>query len=82
SVLLVPDWPLTQMTSEYQTWLWFKISLVGLMVLLALINRYVVVPNLQRKGCLNYLIMNSWAELLLGTMAILAVAIFASYQPI
>ena len=82
SVLLVPDWPLTQMTSEYQTWLWFKISLVGLMVLLALINRYVVVPNLQRKGRLNYLIMNSWAELLLGTMAILAVAIFASYQPI
>ncbi|MFB9996489.1 CopD family protein [Providencia rustigianii] len=70
------------MTSEYQTWLWFKISLVGLMVLLALINRYVVVPNLQRKGRLNYLIMNSWAELLLGTMAILAVAIFASYQPI
>lgn len=70
------------MLSEYQSWLWLKIVLVGLMVLLALTNRYWVVPRLQQQGRISYLIMNSWAELLLGTIAILAVSIFATYQPV
>ncbi len=82
SVTLLPNWPFVYSYSEYQSWLWLKIILVLTMVLLALINRYIVVPSLKRKGRINYLIINSWVELLLGTMAILAVAIFATYQPI
>nr|WP_278979734.1 copper homeostasis membrane protein CopD [Providencia alcalifaciens] len=82
SVILLPDWPFSSVLSEYQSWLWLKIVLVGLMVLLALINRYWVVPRLQQQGRISYLIMNSWAELLLGTIAILAVSIFATYQPV
>ncbi|MDD9340807.1 MAG: copper homeostasis membrane protein CopD [Providencia heimbachae] len=82
SVTLLPNWPFVYSYSEYQSWLWLKIILVLTMVLLALINRYIVVPSLKRKGRINYLIINSWVELLLGTMAVLAVAIFATYQPI
>ncbi|HGN1705767.1 TPA: copper homeostasis membrane protein CopD [Providencia rettgeri] len=82
SMTILPDWPLKYSGSEYQSLLWFKITLVLGMVVLALINRYYVVPNIKQRGRFNLLIINSWAELLLGTMAILAVAIFASYQPI
>ncbi|MGG4608712.1 copper homeostasis membrane protein CopD [Providencia sp. Me31A] len=82
SMTILPDWPLEYSGSEYQSLLWFKIILVLGMVLLALFNRYYVVPNLKQRGRFNLLIINSWAELLLGTMAILAVAIFATYQPI
>ena len=80
--VLLPQWPWVYSYSEYQSWLWLKVALVGGMVLLALVNRYWVVPNLKLKGRINYLIINSWVELLLGSMAILSVAIFATYQPI
>ncbi|MBQ0695231.1 copper homeostasis membrane protein CopD [Providencia stuartii] len=82
SMTLLPNWPFNYTGSEYQSWLWLKISLVALMVILALVNRYILVPNIKRKGRLQYLIINSWIELLLGTTAILAVAIFATYQPV
>ncbi|XVH56791.1 copper homeostasis membrane protein CopD [Providencia hangzhouensis] len=82
AITILPEWPLTFSGSEYQSLLWFKIILVLGMVMLALINRYYIVPGLKHRGRLNYLIINSWVELLLGTMAILAVAIFATYQPI
>ncbi|EKT56282.1 copper homeostasis membrane protein CopD [Providencia sneebia] len=79
---LLPGWPLNYSGSEYQSLLWLKVILVGCMVLLALINRYILVPNIKKKGRLQYLIINSWAELLLGTTTILVVAIFATYQPV
>ncbi|UPQ41152.1 copper homeostasis membrane protein CopD [Providencia rettgeri] len=82
AITLLPGWPLNYSGSEYQSLLWFKIILVGGMLLLAIINRYYIVPIIKQKGRVNYLIINSWVELLLGTMAILSVAIFASYQPI
>nr|ELR5225206.1 copper homeostasis membrane protein CopD [Providencia rettgeri] len=82
AITILPEWPLAFSGSEYQSLLWFKIILVLGMVMLALINRYYIVPGLKHRGRLNYLIINSWVELLLGTMAILAVAIFATYQPI
>ncbi|CAK7057588.1 copper homeostasis membrane protein CopD [Providencia sp.] len=82
AITILPEWPLAFSVSEYQSLLWFKIILVLGMVMLALINRYYIVPGLKHRGRLNYLIINSWVELLLGTMAILAVAIFATYQPI
>ncbi len=82
AITLLPGWPLNYSGSEYQSLLWFKIILVGGMLLLAIINRYYIVPIIKQKGRVNTLIINSWVELLLGTMAILSVAIFASYQPI
>lgn len=82
AVTILPEWPFIYSGSEYQSLLWFKIILVGGMLLLAMINRYYIVPTIKQKGRVNYLIINSWVELLLGTMAILSVAIFATYQPI
>ena len=82
SMVLLPDWPFVYSSSEYQSLLWLKIVLVSGMVLLALGNRYIIVPSIKQKGRLNYLIINSWIELLLGTMAILIVSIFATYQPV
>lgn len=82
AVTILPEWPFIYSGSEYQSLLWFKIILVVGMLLLAMINRYYIVPTIKQKGRVNYLIINSWVELLLGSMAILSVAIFATYQPI
>ncbi|WP_369310998.1 copper homeostasis membrane protein CopD [Providencia rettgeri] len=82
AITILPQWPMVYSGSEYQSLLWFKVILVIGMILLASINRYYIVPRVKQKGLVNYLIINSWVELLLGTMAILAVAIFATYQPV
>ncbi|WP_340616336.1 CopD family protein [Xenorhabdus entomophaga] len=82
SVILIPGWPVfNRVISEYQSMLWLKIVLVTGMVLLALINRYILVPKLKRKGCYQLLIINIWLELILGTSALLCVAIFATQPP-
>ncbi|WP_353241521.1 copper homeostasis membrane protein CopD [Providencia sp.] len=82
AISILPQWPMVYSGSEYQSLLWFKIILVMGMLMLASINRYYIVPRIKQKGQVSYLIINSWVELLLGTMAILAVAIFATYQPV
>ncbi|MDX7988143.1 copper homeostasis membrane protein CopD [Xenorhabdus sp. 12] len=82
SVILIPGWPtFSRSLSEYQSMLWLKIVLVAGMVLLALINRYILVPKLRQKGSYQLLIINSWLEILLGTCALLCVAIFAMQPP-
>ncbi|MBE8595317.1 copper homeostasis membrane protein CopD [Xenorhabdus sp. BG5] len=82
SVILIPDWPIfSRVLSEYQSMLWLKIVLVIGMVLLALINRYILVPKLKQKRCYQQLIINSWLEIILGTTALLCVAIFATQPP-
>ncbi|OTA15796.1 copper resistance protein CopD [Xenorhabdus vietnamensis] len=82
SVILIPGWPIfSRALSEYQSMLWLKIVLVIGMVLLALINRYILVPKLKQKGCYHQLIINSWLEIILGTTALLCVAIFATQPP-
>ncbi|WP_338882554.1 copper homeostasis membrane protein CopD [Xenorhabdus sp. TH1] len=82
SVILIPDWPVfSRALSEYQSMLWLKIVLVIGMVLLALINRYILVPKLKQKKCYQQLIINSWLEIILGTTALLCVAIFATQPP-
>ena len=82
SLLLLPAWPFEFALTEYQSLLWLKIALVLGMLLIALINRYILVPKIKLAGRLDYLIINSWIELILGTIAIFAVAIFATYQPL
>ncbi|AOM40355.1 copper homeostasis membrane protein CopD [Xenorhabdus hominickii] len=82
TVILLPGWPTFSRTlSEYQSMLWLKIVLVIGMVLLALINRYILVPNLRQKRCYQLLIINSWLEIILGASALLCVAIFATQPP-
>ncbi|WP_193014460.1 MULTISPECIES: copper homeostasis membrane protein CopD [Gammaproteobacteria] len=82
AVMLIPGWPVTQLSSEYQSMLWLKISLVVLMLGLAVVNRYILVPHLRKKNNFQWLLINSWFELLLGTMAIFTVAIFAINSPV
>ncbi|PHM46847.1 CopD family protein [Xenorhabdus miraniensis] len=82
SVILIPGWPVfNRAISEYQSMLWLKIVLVTGMVFLALINRYILVPKLKQKGCYQLLIINIWLEIILGTSALLCVAIFATQPP-
>lgn len=82
AVMLIPGWPAVPLSSEYQSMLWLKISLVVLMLVLAVINRYVLVPHIRKKNNFQWLLVNSWFELLLGTMVIFAVAIFAINSPV
>ncbi|MBA5809524.1 copper homeostasis membrane protein CopD [Morganella morganii] len=80
TLMLLPDWPQWS-GSDYQALLWLKTGLVLTMVLLAVINRYAVVPKIAQSGRFRLLMINSWIEIILGTLAILMVAIFATYQP-
>ncbi|MEG0278362.1 MAG: copper homeostasis membrane protein CopD [Morganella sp. (in: enterobacteria)] len=80
TVLLLPDWPHFS-GSDYQALLWLKTGLVLTMVILALINRYAIVPKIAQSGRFRLLMINCWVEIILGTLAILMVAIFATYQP-
>ncbi|MBG2802218.1 copper homeostasis membrane protein CopD [Proteus mirabilis] len=82
AVMLIPGWSAVQLSSEYQSMLWLKISLVVLMLGLAVINRYVLVPHIRKKNNFQWLLVNSWFELLLGTMVIFTVAIFAINSPV
>lgn len=82
AVMLIPGWSAVQLSSEYQSMLWLKISLVVLMLGLAVINRYVLVPHIRKKNNFQWLLVNSWLELLLGTMVIFTVAIFAINSPV
>ncbi|MBC8943943.1 MULTISPECIES: copper homeostasis membrane protein CopD [Xenorhabdus] len=83
SAILIPGWlTFDAPASEYQSMLWLKIILVTAMVLLALINRYILVPKLKQKGRYELLIVDSWLEIILGTGALLCVAIFATEPPV
>lgn len=82
AIMLIPGWPAVQLLSEYQSMLWLKISLVLLMLGLAVINRYVLVPHIRKKNNFQWLLVNSWLELLFGTMVIFTVAIFAINSPV
>lgn len=82
AAMLIPGWPVIQLSSEYQSMLWLKISLVVLMLGLAVANRYVLVPHIRKKNNFQWLLINSWFELLLGTMVIFTVAIFAINSPV
>ncbi|PHM72942.1 copper homeostasis membrane protein CopD [Xenorhabdus sp. KJ12.1] len=83
SIILIPGWPVFDVpASEYQSMLWLKIILVTIMVILALINRYILVPKLKQKGRYELLMINSWLEIILGTTALLCVAIFATEPPV
>lgn len=71
------DW-----TYDYQRLLTFKIALVIVMIVLAIINRYVFVPRLrQRQGMAQALVTGTIAEIVLSLAVIMLVAMFGMMQP-
>lgn len=74
----VPDDP----SSPYQTMLAIKIVVVGAMALLALYNRYVLVPRLSlSEAALPMLARNTRIELALGAVILALVSTFATLNP-
>jgi len=69
--------------SPYQAMLAAKIALVGVMVLIALRNRYLVMPRLRgaRPEALRQLVRGTVAELVLGGLVIALVSAFATFDP-
>lgn len=61
----------------------FKSALVVLMVAIAVVNRYVLVPRLSLKQsrARHTLILMTWTEVVLGALALAAVSVFATWEP-
>jgi putative copper resistance protein D len=70
-------------TTPYQVLLAAKIVLVGTMICLALANRYVFVPGLRHKPdrASRALVRGTYAEIALGTLVVLLVAVFGTLDP-
>ncbi|ENG6109232.1 copper homeostasis membrane protein CopD [Serratia liquefaciens] len=83
SLIILGSWPL-DVDSPYQRLLLFKTALVALMVMVALANRYAVVPAMSSMPRLAQrgLVLACWAELGLGAVVVLLVSLFATYAPV
>ncbi|CAI1628980.1 Inner membrane protein YebZ [Serratia proteamaculans] len=83
SLIILGSWPL-DVDSPYQRLLLFKTALVALMVMVALANRYAIVPavssmpQLAQRG----LVLACWIEVGLGAGVLLLVSLFATYAPV
>ena len=82
TMLVLGRWP-TDWTSPYQAMLAAKIALVLLMTLLALANRYLLVPRIARSpaGALRALRQATVAELVLGAAVVGLVGAFGLLEP-
>jgi len=60
-----------------------KCALVALMVAIALVNRYVLVPRLSLKSssARRYFFYMTWAEMGLGALVLAVVSLFATWEP-
>jgi putative copper resistance protein D len=69
--------------SGYGDMLLAKCALVALMVVIALVNRYVLVPRLSpnRGRVQQWFIWTTQAEVALGALVLLAVSLFATWEP-
>ncbi|MGO4744230.1 copper homeostasis membrane protein CopD [Serratia quinivorans] len=83
SLIILGRWPLDT-NSPYQRLLLFKTALVALMVMVALANRYAIVPAMSSMPRLAQrgLVLACWAELGLGAAVLLLVSLFATYAPV
>lgn len=72
------------LTSVYQKLLLSKVLLVLLMIVVALINRYLIVPMLRQLPVKahSWLVVNSCAEIIIGAGVLLLVSIFATMAPV
>ncbi|CAI0714974.1 Inner membrane protein YebZ [Serratia quinivorans] len=83
SLIILGSWPL-DVDSPYQRLLLFKTALVALMVMVALANRYVIVPAMSSMPQLAQrgLVLACWIEAGLGAGVLLLVSLFATYAPV
>ena len=83
SIIILGDTALT-LTSTYQILLLCKVILVMFMIIVALINRYIIVPLLRQLPAKAHywLVINSYVEIILGAAVLLLVSIFATMAPI
>ncbi|ALB55329.1 copper homeostasis membrane protein CopD [Cronobacter universalis] len=78
-LILGVAWPLQ---SGYVRMLAFKIALVSVMVVIALINRYVLVPKFSRQATAQRrFILMTKLEVALGALVLLSVSLFATWEP-
>lgn len=75
---LAPPWE-----NHWGRLLLLKCALVALMVAIALVNRYVLVPRLNRHHDIarQRFIALTWAELGVGALVLAAVSLFATWEP-
>ncbi len=69
--------------SRWGQWLLMKCAFVALMVVIAVTNRYVLVPRLSLKNdtAQQRFIALTWAEFGLGALVLAAVSLFATWEP-
>ena len=82
-LIILGSWPL-DVDSPYQRLLLFKTALVALMVIVALANRYAIVPAMSSMPQLAQrgLVLACWIEVGLGAGVLLLVSLFATYAPV
>lgn len=70
-------------TSPWGRMLLIKCALVAGMVVIALVNRYVLVPRMSASGSRaeSLILRTTQAEIGLGALALLAVSLFATWEP-
>lgn len=80
--LLILGWSLP-LESGYLRLLALKVVLVLVMVMLALVNRYVLVPRFDtaEAGAQRRFIQLTWLEVILSVAVLLLVSIFATWEP-
>lgn len=82
NTLLIQGW-VWPWQSHWGQGLLLKCALVALMVVIAVMNRYVLVPrlNLQSDTARQRFIALTWAEVGLGALVLAAVSLFATWEP-
>ncbi|WP_172893898.1 copper homeostasis membrane protein CopD [Buttiauxella agrestis] len=79
--LMILGWSLP-LDSDYVRFLLMKVVFVAVMVIIALYNRYFLVPRFNRaQAATKRFIQLTWLEVILSVAVILAVSIFATWEP-
>jgi putative copper resistance protein D len=79
--LVLDRWP-TDTSSPYQMLLLLKMGVVAVMVGLAIVNRYMLVPNIRNSmAALRGLRLSTLAELALGACVVALVSLFGNLPP-
>jgi putative copper resistance protein D len=79
--LMILGWSLP-LESDYVRFLVVKVVFVAVMVIIALYNRYFLVPRFNRAPtATKQFIQLTWLEVILSVLVLLAVSIFATWEP-
>ncbi|MCD1127610.1 copper homeostasis membrane protein CopD [Jinshanibacter sp. LJY008] len=83
TILILQRWP-TDWSSAYLQLLGIKVILVMIMVMIALYNRYVLVPKINQQGssAIRYFLFCTGLEIALGIIVLSLVSLFATLPPI